>query len=45
MSEKDEVNSFIQGIIMDIKKAKEFSETEKDELIAVALEAWEGEQQ
>jgi hypothetical protein len=45
MSEKDEGKAFIEEIIADVKTAKELSETEKNELIAIALEAWKSEQE
>ncbi len=37
--------SFIEEIIEDIKKAKELNEEDKRELVKLAQEAWDGEQE
>jgi hypothetical protein len=37
--------SFIENLIEDIKNAEEFTDAEKDELIAMVQEAWDMEQE
>jgi hypothetical protein len=37
-------DDFVQEIISDVERMKEFSNAEKDELVSIVLEAWEQEQ-